>query len=1085
MVKNTFRSIVDLPDILNSIDFEGVLPHLNDSIIITYLLDESGPVIVWANDVFYQLSGYESAEVIGKSPLFLQGPLTDKATLKRLRTALEKSKYCKVELLNYKKDGSIFWNELEVTPIKNELGVCSHFISIQRDITERKRLEEALKESESRFRRLSDFAPIGLFTSDSQGNCTYTNERWQEIFGLNFKESIGAGWQSGIHPDDRANVYDNWLSNASTKLEFDSIFRTLDKNNSVRFVHSKARPTLSAEGDITGYIGTVVDITEQTKKEKAIQKSSQLLQETGTMAGIGAWEVDLINNSLFWSERTCEIHGVPEGYRPQLDEAINFYAPDARPVVKAALDNAVLTGENWDLELPFIQLDGTPIWVRAMGSVVYADNKPVRLVGAFQDITEKVEQRMLLERTNERISLATDSGGIGIWEYNLINDELLWDEQMYKLYGVAPETNKQAYQLWASHLHPDDKEQSEAILNDAIAGSHDFDTEFRVIWSDGSIHYLRAFARLIHDSNGTPLKLMGVNWDNTSMRTLTNELAEQYELMQVTLQSIGDAVITTDKFGNTKWLNPVAENITAWSNKEAFGLPIDQVFNVVDEATGSATENPVSICLTNKVTGPLKHSQTLVSRNGTKFGIEDSASPILNKKGDLMGVVLVFRDVTEQRRLNQEITHQAKHDSLTGLLNRAAFETRLSRLLSLSQKEQSQHALMYVDLDQFKIVNDTCGHSIGDKLLKIIAKMLSETVRNNDTLARLGGDEFGIILEQCTTKQAQHVGQKICDKLEAFRFIHDEQRFRIGTSIGLVAINHTWANMSAIMQAADTACYAAKDAGRNRVHTWLDSDESMQARKVETQWITQIERALDEDRFVLYAQLLNDLSGKDVGYNAEVLLRMLDSQGEIIPPNAFLPAAERFHLASRIDRWVLRNAINWLISRHANDTQINTLFINLSGQSLGDRSFHAHASELFKRAGGAVCKKICVEITETAAITNMTDANLFIEQLKQFGVKVALDDFGAGAASFGYLKHLKIDILKIDGQFISDLLNDPLDDVAVRFFIEVARVMNLKTVAEFVDKPEVLARVKELGIDYAQGFLLHKPEPINLAVCSK
>jgi EAL domain-containing protein (putative c-di-GMP-specific phosphodiesterase class I) len=284
------------------------------------------------------------------------------------------------------------------------------------------------------------------------------------------------------------------------------------------------------------------------------------------------------------------------------------------------------------------------------------------------------------------------------------------------------------------------------------------------------------------------------------------------------------------------------------------------------------------------------------------------------------------------------------------------------------------------------------------------------------------------------------------------------------------------------MQAADTACYAAKEAGKNRVHTWLDSDETTQAKHSQKQWTTRIGKALDENRFTLHAQLISKLEGQKSGIYAEVLVRMLDTDGSLIFPGEFLPAAERFQLAMRIDRWVLRNALNWLTSRGACEPKINMLFVNLSGQSIGDRAFHMQACEIFSQAGRKICEKICIEITETAAITNMADASSFISQLKELGVTVALDDFGAGAASFGYLKHLDIDILKIDGQFIRDLLDDPLDDVAVRFFIEVARVMNIETIAEFVDSPEVLARIRELDIDYAQGFLLHKPEPIDLAV---
>ncbi len=386
--------------------------------------------------------------------------------------------------------------------------------------------------------------------------------------------------------------------------------------------------------------------------------------------------------------------------------------------------------------------------------------------------------------------------------------------------------------------------------------------------------------------------------------------------------------------------------------------------------------------------------------------------------------------------------------------------------------------MMYIDLDQFKLVNDACGHAVGDELLQQVSKLLTAAVRDRDTLARLGGDEFGVILEHCTAEQAQRVAQQICDRMDDFRFIHDARRFRIGTSIGLVPVDRRWASTEAILQAADTSCYAAKEAGRNRVHAWFDTDLAMRARHGEMQWTTRIEHALDEDRFVLHAQRIQPLVGESAGIHAEVLLRMLDADGSLIAPGAFLPAAERFHLASRIDRWVLRHCVAWLQSLAA-PQQIASLSVNLSGQSVGDRSFHRGALELLAQAGAGICHRLCLEITETAAVTNLADAALFIEQVRAVGVRVALDDFGAGASSFGYLKTMPVDFLKIDGQFIRDLITDPLDEAAVRCFADVARVVGMQTVAECVDKPEVLARLRVIGIDFAQGFLIHRPEPID------
>lgn len=1074
---------------------------------------------------------------------------------------------------------------------------------------ESRRMARAFAASETRFRTLSEASPFGVFGTDAAGSCTYTNARWQAIYGLSEAESRGDGWSQTLHPDDKGAVFAQWQHAAALKQEFDMEFRVRHRDGTVRHVRSVARALLDVDDRVCGYVGSVEDITERLQSRRALdeererlaaiidgtgagtwewnvqtgetrfnprwaqivgttldelspttirtwvdlahpedmarssallqahfagdtpayecearmrhrdghwvwvldrgkvltrtadgqpewmfgthlditarklhedrlRKSEELLNRTGALAQVGGWEVDIASGSIHWSEETCRIHGVEPGYQPQLAEAIDFYAPEARPVVEAAVTQALADGKGWDLELPFIQRGGQRIWVRAVGQAEFESGRPVRLHGAFQDITQRVQARQALELAQQRVTLATESGGIGIWERDLQTGERRWDSRTYQLFGLPADCRDDPVQAWGRHVHPDDLAAVEQAMRDAIAHGTRLDADFRVVWPDDSVHHLHSAGRVLTDCHGKPTKLIGVDWDVTPLRQLNARLVEQHELLRVTLNSIGDAVITTDAQSQVTWLNPAAERMTGWLASEALGRPLAQVFHIVNEESRQPAENPVATCLAQgKIVGLANHT-VLISRNGDEFGIEDSAAPIRNPIGEVLGVVLVFHDVTEQRRLSGELSYRASHDALTGLVNRAEFETRLRRTLDKAHEERSEHALLYIDLDQFKLVNDACGHTVGDQLLQQVAKLLREAVRARDTLARLGGDEFAVILEHCTAEQAQRVAQQICDRMEEFRFLHDERRFRIGTSIGLVPVDKRWANTAAAMQAADTSCYAAKEAGRNRVHAWFDTDQATRARHGEMRWATRLEQALDEDRFVLYAQRIQALGKASAGWHAEVLIRLLDSDGSLIPPGAFLPAAERFHMATRIDRWVLRRAVQQ-IQAMPDVSALDTLCINLSGQSVGDRAFHRHAIDALTEAGSAVCQCICLEITETAAVTNMADAAIFIEQVRALGVRVALDDFGAGASSFGYLKTLKVDLLKIDGSFIRDVIDDPLDDAAVRCFVDVARVVGVKTVAEFVDRPEVLARVRAIGIDYAQGFLLHRPEPIE------
>lgn len=844
------------------------------------------------------------------------------------------------------------------------------------------------------------------------------------------------------------------------------------------WVDSAIAPLVGLSGEIERYVSISTDITHRKELDDQLTRTRLLLQRTSEVAGVGGWELEVGADGPDWGDETCRIHGVPAGYRPSLEECIEFYAPEARPVISRLVADAIQSGGGWDIELPLIRKDGQRVWVRAVGHVQVQDGKPIRLYGAFQDVTERVKQDEALKDAYERMALATQSGNIGVWAFDVTAGILSWDSQMHRLYDRPGGGPPIAYGDWKDRVHPDDIAAAEAGLLRSQTTGQPFNTEFRVIWRDGSVHHLKAAAQVFRDSDVQNVRMIGVNWDVTEVRELTARVAEQHELLRVTLASIGDAVITTDVFAKVTWLNPVAERLTGWSADEALGQDVATVFRIIDEATRDVTDNPVPHCLREGRIVGFPDRTVLIGRDGSEHGVEDSAAPIRSASGQVLGAVLVFHDVTEQRRLSGEMTYRAKHDSLTGLLNRDELDTRLRSLLQHAHSDDSQHALLYIDLDQFKVVNDTCGHSAGDELLQRVAKLMQDLVRASDVLARLGGDEFGVLLEHCSTDQAMRVAQKICESMEAFRFVHGEQRLRIGASIGVVPVDRRFATTALVLQAADAACYAAKEGGRNRVHEWVETDASLQHRHVEMQWATRLEKALDEDAFVLFAQRTVPLKATDGLLHAEVLLRLPDDRGGYFAPGLFFPAAERYHLASRIDRWVLRQVIAQLQQCPAR-VGMGVISINLSGQSVGDRDFHKHALALLDEVGPALCTHLCLEITETAAITNIADASQFVRKVRELGVRVALDDFGAGASSFGYLKQLKVDLIKIDGQFVKNVLDDPLDAAAVRSFVEVARVLGVETVAEFVDRAEVLDWISNLGIDHAQGYYLHKPEPLK------
>jgi diguanylate cyclase (GGDEF)-like protein/PAS domain S-box-containing protein len=556
-------------------------------------------------------------------------------------------------------------------------------------------------------------------------------------------------------------------------------------------------------------------------------------------------------------------------------------------------------------------------------------------------------------------------------------------------------------------------------------------------------------------------------------RRVQNELAWEKELAQVTLHSISEGVVTTEPDGRVDYLNPAAEELTGWPLAEARGRPLAEVCVVLDPATREPiTARPGALEAGGQGCEPL----LLRRRSGEECAVTETLVPILNRDGDALGSVLVFHDVTETRALAHRLAYQTSHDAVTGLLSRREFETRLAHALELSRTDGATHICLYMDLDQFKIVNDTCGHAAGDEMLRQLAALMQARLRESDALARLGGDEFGVLLEGCPLPQGAEIAEALRATVRDFRFVWEQRTFEIGVSIGIVAVTHASESVGSILSAADVACYAAKDLGRNRIHVYEANDLELARRHGEMQWVSRITQALAEDRLVLFYQdIVAVEDGTGTPHSVEILVRMLDEQGELVPPGAFLPAAERYNLMPAIDRWVVQNCFRWLSSQPRSGRIL--LGINLSGTTLSDDQFLPFIREQFERCQ-VPPPAVCFEITETAAIANLATASRFIRELRELGCRFALDDFGSGLSSFAYLKNLPVDYLKIDGGFVRDMLADPLDRAMVAAINQVGHIMGIRTIAEFVESRETLHALAELGVDYAQGWALGRPQPL-------
>jgi diguanylate cyclase (GGDEF)-like protein len=575
------------------------------------------------------------------------------------------------------------------------------------------------------------------------------------------------------------------------------------------------------------------------------------------------------------------------------------------------------------------------------------------------------------------------------------------------------------------------------------------------------------------------------------------------ELAYVALQAISHAIITIDRQGHIQSCNVTAQT---WLSNAAnlapetdlTGMAVAQILPMLDEST----RDPIGIGILldrlqqSNSSFELFDKLICLTAAGETMAIDLSVAPIGNTT-ELNGAVLMLQDVTIARQTTRTLSWQAHHDALTGLVNRAAFEVKLTQAIQHAQQSGQPHTLCYIDLDQFKIVNDTCGHNAGDQLLRRLAQIFQREIRSTDTLSRIGGDEFGILFHHCALHQAHQIVERIHQQIGQFRFLWQEQSFNISASFGLVQIDGESEGLTAVLSAADAACYAAKEAGRNRIHLYYSDDNELTRQRGERLWISQIHQAIEEHRFQLYAQdivpiapnhaFVEPLQDGKLKFerHVEILLRMIDRDGQIISPGCFIPAAERYGLMTELDRVVIETFFSAYakacLSNSGRPLDSCLYAINLSARSLNDAQFIDFVKAKFAeyRLPPHV---ICFEITETAAISNIEQAIQFIEELKQMGCHFALDDFGSGMNCFAYLKQLKIDYLKIDGSFIQNITTEKIDQELVACMNRIAHVLGVKTVAEWVENDEILQTLRELDIDYAQGYGLHRPEPLEFTL---
>jgi len=707
---------------------------------------------------------------------------------------------------------------------------------------------------------------------------------------------------------------------------------------------------LAALADLTSQIEWELFRWELFEAKRRLEDSEERLSLALEGSGQVVWDWDVPAATMTTSAHTLAMLGhEPEALSGDPWKWDAFFHPDDKDRIYAEL-RRVFKGRADVLEIEYRMRckDGSYKWVLDRGKVSGRDerNRPLRILGTLTDIDARKQAEQERIRQAERMALAVQAGGVGIFEHSLDSRIYSWDARMYELFGVNPDSFTPTLHEFIRMVHPEDRGHLRRLLDGLRQGAPGVDTEFRIVRPDGSVRDLRVLGKVLLLSDDAPRLLIGTCWD-----------------------------------------------------------------------------------------------------------------------------------VTDARNLQRQLAHQASHDALTGLANRFEFERRLEMAVRSARHTGKEHAVCFIDLDRFKLINDTAGHAAGDMLLRELGQLLAQQVRRSDMLARLGGDEFGLLLDNCPQEQAERIANELIARIDAFKFRWDGRIYDVSASIGIACVGATAGTAAEIMSQADIACYAAKTAGRSRISVYRPEHSEAQQYHRELLLAAGIREALAEDRFCLHAQEIMASSPEPGIRHYELLLRMRDAEGQLIPPGNFIPAAERYELMTHIDRWVLRQVLE-----HQADTIAAipglVVAVNLSAQSLNDPAFVPYILALID-ASPLTPDRIVLEITETAAVTHLASASNTIGRLREAGCRVALDDFGSGLSSFNYLKHFPVDYVKIDGSFIRALTDSAVDRTIVESIHGIARKLGSRTVAEYVEDQAILAVVQQIGIDFAQGYGIGRPQPLD------
>ncbi len=789
------------------------------------------------------------------------------------------------------------------------------------------------------------------------------------------------------------------------------------------------------------------------------------LVQAQRIARIGSWVFDLKNNELEWSSETFRIFEAdPDRFDVTYESYLDALHPDDRDTANQVYKESLKVNAQ-----PYISThrllfpDGRTKHIHETGETLFnAAGEAVFSRGTTQDVTDRVEAEISLKESEAWFKAVTQQSTDGITVADRQGKYTFVNSAFCKMLGYS-----QNELLRMTVFDVKAPGQDHSSFEQSKTSKHEQSLQVLLRRKDGTEFIAEVIGKMI-DISGTD-HVLGTVRDITAQVEAEEALKVSENKYRGLVDSIPDILYRTDMRGEITFISRSVYKLSGYTQEEATGMKMaEKVY-----AFPAEREAFLSELMEKEFVDDFE--ARLKCKDGTIWWASTNAHLLKAADGSIIGVEGIVRDISERKNAEQKLNYQATFDALTGLVNRHEFERRAVRLLSTLAETGDRHALCFLDLDQFKVINDTCGHAAGDELLRQLGKVLRAAVRKRDTLARLGGDEFGVLMEHCTLAAALRVANKLLKCVQDYQFVWQDQSFRLGVSIGLVGVDKNTPDFTELLKQADAACYMAKDLGRNRIHTYLPEDAELALRHGEIQWVSRINQALEDNRFCLYAQPIVSLRG-GIDQHYELLLRMIGDNGEIIPPGAFLPAAERYGLMDKLDTWVIENTFNLLATNREFVNQIDFVAINLSGQSLVSDDFLKSVTSKLKKSG-VEASRICFEVTETIAISNLSAAITFITQLKETGSRFALDDFGSGLSSFGYLKNLPVDYLKIDGMFVKDIVDDPIDYAMVRSINDIGQVMGILTIAEFVENDEIGDMLKAIGVNYVQGYGIGKPRP--------